>query len=924
MRRRILASVAAIAALGLLAPAAGADVAGPDQLPDETSENLVANHSFEERDDEGWPSHWHPMWATSVEAFWADDTRASDGSWSMRVLDESTERGYALRSDSIDVQEGEPYELALDVYVNSGTLQPSVIFLDDDGERLSLEYEHVSPTPGSWARYYVDITAPEGAAQGQVLIDTTIGGVSDGWVDNVSFRPSESDDAAGVEEPLGEPILGVTNAGAGFTQDANGRNIGLVVAGGSPSQFSAVDILTGELLTTEVVEGSTLTWAYATAPDRRVYVATSSGQVYVFDPDDLSFEQFAAQPLGETYFWDADTDEDGTVYFGTYPGGKVLSYDPASDEWQDFGQQVEDNSYVRSIAVGDGEIFAGGGTTPALTRLDIATGDATEVALPAGYSDQEFAYDVDLAQDKLLVRITPSNDILVYDLQTEEWIDTIENGVGFAASPPVTTTDSGVERVEVLIPFVGGGMIAYDLQTQERRDISMDLGGASTRGWGIQEVDLDGFPGESLVTATSSAEFHIWNPETGETSSAATDAVGTPFQIRSLATGPDGDVWVGGYASPPGVSRVDADTGEHEQLPMSGQVEGMIAHNDYLVIGTYPGARLRTYDTGEAWDFGANPDDGVAIGHGQDRPVGYASSGEEVVVGSVPDYGQLGGGLSILSPDTGDFEVIDEPIEDQSVLNLAYRDGMFYGGTGIWGGLGVDPTTSEGRLFTVDPQSHEVIDYGVPVPGEQNISGLTFDDEGYLWGMTANTIFQVDVATMEVVRSQRYFNTDDSAAYWTTRDLFWNAGTLVGVTAGRLFELDPETWRLTTLQTGLQNLAIDRNGSYYYNRGGSLYRWVPDDGGGTPGTPVQQVQVIQTDLAAYIEAGDIAGPVAHQLSNALDQAVNHLEGGRPDPAAQALERVTQHLENPKEPDTVSEQAQTDLLAQVRSVLDQVG
>ena len=33
---------------------------------------------------------------------------------------------------------------------------------------------------------------------------------------------------------------------------------------------------------------------------------------------------------------------------------------------------------------------------------------------------------------------------------------------------------------------------------------------------------------------------------------------------------------------------------------------------------------------------------------------------------------------------------------------------------------------------------------------------------------------------------------------------------------------------MTRLQTGVQNLAIDRLGNYYYNRGGELYRWVPE------------------------------------------------------------------------------------------------
>src|SRR5699024_4893371 len=360
---------------------------------------------------------------------------------------------------------------------------------------------------------------------------------------------------------------------------------------------------------------------------------------------------------------------------------------------------------------------------PALTRVDVATGEISEIELPDGYEGEESVRDINLIEGLLFARISPINDVIVYDLAEEKWIDTIENVVGLEAAPAVRTNYSGEERTEVLLPQVGGDTVGFDLETQEQHEVPFDLGGAGARGWALQEFELDGFPGESLVTATSSATFFIWNPQTGQTHRTDSEAAGTPFQIRSLAKGPNGDIWVGGYLSPPGVALVDAESGAHEQLPASGQVEGMISHNHHLVVGTYPGARLRAFDTQKPWDFGANPDDGVVIGNGQDRPVAYASSGEEVVVGSVPDYGQLGGGITVFDPETGDLDFVDEPIENQTVLSLAYHDGMFYGGTGIWGGLGTEPVTSEGRIFTFNPATHEVTDYGVAVPGEPNVSG---------------------------------------------------------------------------------------------------------------------------------------------------------------------------------------------------------
>lgn len=821
---RALALALAAGLVALPGTVAGAaDEGGPPGA------NLVANPSFEELDEEGWPQDWSPMWASSVEAFWSDDAMASEGERSLRVLDENPERGFAVRTDPIAVETGDTYRLALDLHFIEGTLQPSVIFLDGEGTRVSIEYERVAPTPGAWSRYGFHVTVPDGATQAQVLLDTTIAGVADGWIDGVSFTLSEPDEAAGHEEYLGEPIGGITNAGAGYTEDADGRDIGLVVAGGSPSRFSAVDLVTGERLMTQVIQNSTLTWAYATTPDRDVYVATASGEVYRFDPDELSLTLIANRPLGETYFWEAEANEDGDVFFATYPGGKLLRYTPATDEWTDHGTLVEGNSYVRSLAVDGTDVYAGGGTSDAVVvHVDTRTGEQSRIELPEGYRDQEFVYDTSIAGDTLFVRTTPANEILVHDLVEGEWVDTIPSAVGLEVSPPVQTLDSGTERTEVLIPRIGGGMIAYDLDTREQRTVSIDLGGASARGWSLQEVELDGFPGESLVTATSKAVFHVWNPQTGETRSVRSDANPTPFLIRSLGTGPQGDVWAGGYASPPGVARVDAQTGDFTLLPGPGQVEGLVAHEDLMVIGTYPGGRLYVHDTTEPWENGTNPAAPLTIGHGQDRPVALASAGDVVAIGSVPDYGQLGGALTLLDPSSGEMTVLEDLIADQTVIALAYRDGLIYGGTGIWGGLGTEPSTTEGQLFVLDPQTQEVVFRTVPVPGEENVSGLAFAADGQLWGMTANELFRFDPETREVVERQRYFDVDDSAAYWTTRELFWHDGRLVGQTASTLFEVDPETLEMTRLQTGVQNLAIDRLGNYYYNRGGELYRWVPE------------------------------------------------------------------------------------------------
>lgn len=57
------------------------------------------------------------------------------------------------------------------------------------------------------------------------------------------------------------------------------------------------------------------------------------------------------------------------------------------------------------------------------------------------------------------------------------------------------------------------------------------------------------------------------------------------------------------------------------------------------------------------------------------------------------------------------------------------------------------------------------------------------------------------------------------------------------------------------------------------------------------------------------------------MTNALAQAQRHLEGGRANPAEQALTRFTRHLDNPKRPDTLSSDAAADLRERAVAILE---
>lgn len=635
--------------------------------------------------------------------------------------------------------------------------------------------------------------------------------------------------AAPGEVSLGRPIQGVTTAGAGYTTTADGRPLAVVIAGGTPSHLSVLDARTGELLASLELPNVLMAWGYATAPDRKLYIGTQSkGEMYRLDPDTLALTRIAALPAGQTHLWDVAFGPDGLLYVGCYPDGKVISVDPATGAVvRDYGQLAAGIQYVRSVAVGRDKVYAATATLPHVFEIDPATGTATDLALPEQYRGEQFVYDVDVVGNLLFARVTPSSTMLVYDLVGRRWVDEVPGAMGLAVSP------RGLGQDAYYIG-AGGVLTRYDLKSYEKTSTGVTIGNFAARGFAWLDLGLPDTPGRSLVTADSKARIYAYDPHTGKSRMVAGKAVGTPFLIRSLATGPGGDVYVGGYASPPGLARVDADTGDTELLAGVSQTEGMVAHGDLLVGGVYPGGRIFTYDTTRPWQSGTNPGPQLLLGHEQDRPVALASLADSplVAIGSVPDYGRLGGALSLYNTANGAIEVYRGVVPDQTPVALIHRDGLVYGGTGIWGGLGIPPSTTEGHLFIFDVTTRQVVHTSVPVPGEQNVSAFAFDDAGTLWGLTANWLFAFDTATRTVVAKRKFFGVDDSAAYVTGRELFWRNGRLVGATAGRVFEVvpaspDPATWQLTTVATGASNLAIDRHGAYHYGRGSELFRYLP-------------------------------------------------------------------------------------------------
>jgi len=80
------------------------------------------------------------------------------------------------------------------------------------------------------------------------------------------------------------------------------------------------------------------------------------------------------------------------------------------------------------------------------------------------------------------------------------------------------------------------------------------------------------------------------------------------------------------------------------------------------------------------------------------------------------------------------------------------------------------------------------------------------------------------------------------------------------------------------------------------------------------------IDALRDALDAYVDSGDVAGPIVARLTVTLDVADAHGQNGRVGEAAAALSRFIEFIEHPQRPDTVSDQAHTALTHQAETVI----
>lgn len=541
-------------------------------------------------------------------------------------------------------------------------------------------------------------------------------------------------------------------------------------------------------------------WGFMVGPDEKIYLGThegpdpgDSGQILVFDPraPEKAIQVVGRPAESESYLWMFTTGADKKIYGCTFPGAKIVSYDPATGVMADHGVMDDTQQYSREIQTGpDGKIYTSIGYGKAnVVRFDPATG-THEAILPEEYRSNEkqtFAGIYKGVDGKIYISAITMNPDATGVLQQGSAVLVVEaDGVKVAEYPA-----SAVSQVTL-------------------KD------------------------GRRVGNVTINGTYDLIAPD-GTTAQRTFAYKGAGSGVFMVQNGPAGRIY-GGTWMPNEIFSYDPATGALENpgnpTETGGEIYSMLDHHGLLYVCAYPGAFLSKWDPTKPWNYGRektnNPQGfgNIGVGHLRPRAMIHGPA-EKLYIGSFPEYGRLGGSLGVWDPETDTLiENYPQLIKNQSIVSLAYDSvtGLVFGGSSVVGGGGTTPSEKEAMFFAFDPVAKALKFERVVVPGDGSIRSMCILGRK-LFGISGeNTLFVYDIDGDKIEHTGRI----DVGNIHDISLRPWSDGKIYGLSGKKVFRIEPASLALEVLAEYSGKIhcgfAMDEHG-IYFGDGAKLMRY---------------------------------------------------------------------------------------------------
>ncbi len=538
--------------------------------------------------------------------------------------------------------------------------------------------------------------------------------------------------AYGATEDLGNGFLhhGVAtpvsnHRGTVATVDGDGRDVVLVWLFDHRGGYAllVIDAETGksEELPMPFPPGGDCPYASILSSGNKFYTHFNS-HFCEFDPvkGEFSFVQKTApqMAMGMT------EDDQGVIWSVTYPQSGVVSFNPKTGEFKDYGHVYKQNwaQYQRYVAADDtGWIYFGIGNT----------------------ASQIIAFDPQSGQGKPMIpddERAKGSGYVYRDMDGKVY--------GHAGSG---AKDAWYEF------YKGEGTKIGKHEHIEAKPIITSSQGLFHRdfpdGKKLKSCDL---VNRVLV---------VEDPKTQETKTLSFDYTSEGAHIMGLAAAPDGTI-CGGTAFPMRFFSYNPEKDEWINRESYGQWNTVVRQGERFFVGGYGGGFLLEWDPFSEWvttvagKEGCNP-----LFHTQCTPTIHRPhdllahpDGKTIVLAGTPGYGYTGGGLLFWDRETRTRTLIEHTdiIPEHSTLSLvALPEGKLLGGTTTGPGTGGEKKATEAQLYIMDMATKRLEWQEVVFPGVQGYTDMCPGPNGLVYGIADRARFFVfDPVQRKVVHEE--------------------------------------------------------------------------------------------------------------------------------------------------------------------------
>lgn len=600
---------------------------------------------------------------------------------------------------------------------------------------------------------------------------------------------------------FGRTVAGGTSRGLIATRDAEGKDTVVIFIMDDLNRRSLqVDPATGKVdIVHTPVEIRDAIYASVLSSKNRIY--THYGNYFLeYNPETKKYTYCKKTfPQMAMYITEASN---GVIWSATYPKCGLVSYDPATGKFTDYGSINKENwaQYPRSIAIGkDGYIYIGIGSTRAqIVAFNIATGKYT--ALLNGDAERpnpSSAFIREYTDGNVYAQVSGVRYILKDGKKTR--IDKIPAGISIV---------SKVEGHQGLFH------------------------GKFPSGRTLAAVDLD-LPGGVMTTTDKDGKRHT-----------------VKFEYPNDGVGMMGwDVTENGYFGggsffPFRFATLNTATGEKTDQIAKFQCNTIAAHGKYLYLGCYSGGQILRYDPSKPWTWSghmgskeASLDTNPAF-YGKAHPIinrphglGVSKDGKTVVMTGTPGYGLTGGGMAVLDTASGKMKVYSAqemghyPESTFSVAVLSNEQAVV--GTTVAPGTGGETLAKHASLLLVDLTNGKILRRST-VLGKaiKTVYHLIPLPDGKVLGLTNDrTLFCYDPQKDAVVAANSISDYGSPVGGQGPRCLITDGKKFYLLLNTGIAELDPaqaKVVKMTYIKGGIGTGGGIYNGMLYYSTGNRI------------------------------------------------------------------------------------------------------